>query len=926
MNKKSNQQKLKELLPIINNNDVAKRHFYEKIDASWLKDLVDADALKLDLSLSTISDDQYYRDWIEGRYLSRISKDNPQGVYDVIKSLDLKDQTNPLIYEIIIEVLVNVAETNDVTEVVHKIISENWIGNKGRATFLSFKLKDLISNLIKTQSFDLINTLLSTLLAFRLPDNYLETSKRRFTEPLAVIESYSLEEILKEISGVKYKDENQLVQILKTISNAFDHYLELTRDLKEYENDSEYEDYSFIWKSAIDYDKDRLHDIKEDFVIAIREVIINNPEIIGRKVIETLSGYKKRIFQRLRLYLAGKITISEEIIVQEILNNITDRHNIHELRELLISKYALLSKENKRKVLNKIGESFSDSEEKYRTAYKAELIKPIADYLTDAEKVEFESILSSQWEYVPSYRFNGMKSGPNPRYSKDDLLAKSHAELVEIFKEDEIWFNKNVHNEGMFSPRGLGRLWQTIVTEKYEDYINNLSIYDPREILPLYINHLLTGLEASTSNYDSKVNWAKLIFYSEWILEIYEKGDFHTPSEKDSFDVGDNEEVLISLLRLLENGLRGKNSISITLKEKVWGIITKIYNLAHDTDESFVEKNDKDYFTHSINSIGGLLLHNIYYYAFWVINKKKLKSYPDEVIEFISGFLDSHLEYKTGASVMGKYLPWTERYSKLLFDKQKEKLLTIDDKGIRYVSWETYLANSIFLEPYRKLRDVYIQSINELGSDIPDRRYWADPKNTLLEHVMVGFIHELDDPTEKKTLFDLLLETKRTKEIAYAVDFVGRAYASSDNQSKKNLPEKHLQRIKSIWEIVLKSNLDSEVYENFGWWVKKDYYNDNKWLLQMLINTLNKSNGYIDPDFKVLEQLNLLAEESPTLVGEALEKMVKSTKKEKTYYFRDKEVILIIEKLEKNTNKAVLNHIKEIRDTLVGYGYTQYAK
>lgn len=926
MSKQTYKQKLEQILPVISNNDVAKRHFYENVDANWLEALIDKNAFKLDLSLSTISDG-YYRDWIEGRYLSRISKDNPHGVYDVIKGMDLKEQTNPLIYEIIVEILANIAETVDVKEVVNKVIKENWIGDKGRVTFLSFKLKDLVSSLLKSQNFELVNALIGKLLTFKLPEDYLEVSKRRFTSPLPLIESYSLEEILKEVSEAKYKNINQLDQILRTISNSLDHYLELTRDLKDYENDSEYEDYSFIWKSAIDYDKDRLHDIKEDFVIAIRELIINNQEIAEQRIIDTLSGYKKRIFQRLKLYLASKVMIPEEIIVQEVLNNITDRHNVHELRELLISKYSTLSEENKKKVLNKIQSSFTNLEdEEHRIASKADLIKPISNYLTAKEKVEFKFIIESKWEYVPSYRFSGMRSGPNSRYSQEDLLAKTHKELVEIFKEDELWFNNNVHNEAMFSPRGLGRLWQTIVSEKYEDYINNLSFYDPSKILPLYINHLLNGLESATNNHDVKADWKKITLYLEWVLLIYEKGSFHTPSVKDSFDVGDNEEVLVSILRLLENGLRGKNSISITLREKVWQIIVKIYNLAHDTDESFVEKNDKDYFTHSINSIGGLLLHDVYYYAFWVINKKKLKSYPDEVIKFISDFLDAHLEYKTGTSVMGKYLPWTYRYSKLLFDKQKEKLLPLNNTGIRYVSWETYLANSIFIEPYRELRDVYIQSIAELGEDIPDRRYWADPKNSLLEHIMVGFIHELDNPEHEKTLFELLLQTKRTKEIAYAIDFVGRAYASSDNQNKKNLPDKQLQRIKSIWETVLNSSLNEEVYENFGWWIRKDYYKDNEWLLQMLIKTLGKSNGYIDPDFKVLEQLNLLAEEFPALVGEALEKMVKSTKKEKTYYFRDKEVIFIIEKLEKNTDEKIIAHVKGIRDTLVGYGYTQYSK
>lgn len=156
--------------------------------------------------------------------------------------------------------------------------------------------------------------------------------------------------------------------------------------------------------------------------------------------------------------------------------------------------------------------------------------------------------------------------------------------------------------------------------------------------------------------------------------------------------------------------------------------------------------------------------------------------------------------------------------------------------------------------------------------------------------------------------------------------FVGRAYSSSDNEKKKSIGKEQIVRIKQIWETVLEKCKDAEIFENFGWWIKKDYYKDNKWLLEMLNKTLDKSNGYIDPDFRVLEQLNLLVIDYPLLVAQALDKMVRSTKKEKTYYFRDKEVGLIIEQLEGKGNDDVNTLTKDIRDTLVGYGYTQYSK
>ncbi|MCA9381924.1 hypothetical protein KC660_00775 [Candidatus Dojkabacteria bacterium] len=927
MSKTNNNKDYGEVRPLIENNPVSKKYFFDNIDEEWFSTLQENKVFQPDISISDVTDDGYYQDWVEGRYLVRISKVLPQEVYDVIVGIELEDHTNPLIYEIVTEIIANVADKVDVESMINIIIKDRWIGKKGRVTFMYFKIKDIFTKLISMKNYDLLNTFLETILSFDLPADYLEDSKKRFIDPIPLIELYSLQEIMQDVASICFEHTTDLNKILDTLVTSFDKYLDLSRDTKAYVNNDIHEDYSFIWKPAIEYDKDRLYDIKEDFVVTIRDLLIHNLEIIDSKSFGLLSKSKKRIFQRIKLHIYSKAAISEDIAVKEIIDNIDDRHNVHELRALLMSKFHTFTEESKSNILKIIKESFSDvsldNEQKNR--YKTELIKPLKEHLSKKQKEEYKEFIQSEHGYVPSYRSNGMRSGPNSRYSREQLLEKSHQELVEVFIDEQKLFEKHPHNEDMYSPRGVRRLWQSIVAENFEDYQDNLHEYDPSKILPLYINHLINGLEEVT-NKDIQVKWNKILIYVGYLLDLYEQDRFIESQVKEPFDVGSKDEVFISILRLLENGFKGKKLMPISLKDKVWKILVKIFSIINDIDESFVENNDKDYFTYSINSIGGLILHNAYYYGFWVINKKGLKKYPKEFTEFISEFIDTHLNYKTGASVMGHFLPWTHHYSTKLFSKQKTKLLPIKDKDVRYVAWETYLANTIFEKPYQELRDIYIQSIKELDQEIPQRRYWAEPKNTLLEHIMVGYIHKFDNTEHKEPLFHLLLETGSIKHIAYAIDFVGRAYASSDNEAKKNLPKDKLQRIKKIWQMVLDNCNDPEIFENFGWWIKKDYYGDNEWLLDMLLKTLEKSGGNIDPDFRVLEQLSLLAPEFPLLVAKILDRMVKSVKKEKTYYFRDKEVSSIIEQLELEDNDDVNTFVKDIRETLVEYGYPQYAK
>ena len=55
MNSTNLQKKIELILPLIKNNDVAKRHFYEKIDLNWLEVLKKRNVFQPDISGSRLS-------------------------------------------------------------------------------------------------------------------------------------------------------------------------------------------------------------------------------------------------------------------------------------------------------------------------------------------------------------------------------------------------------------------------------------------------------------------------------------------------------------------------------------------------------------------------------------------------------------------------------------------------------------------------------------------------------------------------------------------------------------------------------------------------------------------------------------------------------------------------------------------------------
>ena len=97
-------------------------------------------------------------------------------------------------------------------------------------------------------------------------------------------------------------------------------------------------------------------------------------------------------------------------------------------------------------------------------------------------------------------------------------------------------------------------------------------------------------------------------------------------------------------------------------------------------------------------------------------------------------------------------------------------------------------------------------------------------------------------------------------------------------------------------------------------------------MLKMFIDTLGKTGGIVEPDFRVLESLSQLSKDYPKLCLTALELMIQGNDAEKTYYFRDGEILEIIQNGESKKDQELDELADKIRNELVKYGILQYKK
>jgi hypothetical protein len=131
--------------------------------------------------------------------------------------------------------------------------------------------------------------------------------------------------------------------------------------------------------------------------------------------------------------------------------------------------------------------------------------------------------------------------------------------------------------------------------------------------------------------------------------------------------------------------------------------------------------------------------------------------------------------------------------------------------------------------------------------------------------------------------------------------------------------------MKEFWEWRLKESKSADVeLREFGWWIKKDFFN-NKWMLEMLVKTLKKTNGLIEADHNIIEVLEELSDQYLELTSEALFLMIKSENQNGSIRILSKDKIKnIISKLFKSNDKKNKKMAEDIVEYLLKLGDNEF--
>ncbi len=672
------------------------------------------------------------------------------------------------------------------------------------------------------------------------------------------------------------------------------------------------DDYSAIWRPAIEVSERSSRGVKDALVSAVRDaaeaVVGADPSRIS-EVVRTIEEHGWHVFQRIALDLLFRYPAEGELLIGErltsrVLFEESGRSQLRrEYRRLVREHFGKLKADQQAIILGWIDEGpdreilkrrFGEWEGRQATEedidrlvkqWQLDQMAPIAAALSDGWKERYEGLvreLGAPSDSDSAVEISSGSYGPTSPLSAEELKAEPVEEIIEYLKT---W----IPPTGFMAPsrEGVGRALTEAVAA---DPTRFSALVGPfRELHPTYVRSLLEGFTRARKE-NKTLSWMEVLELCLWVVEqprewAGERADRVDPFEDDP-DWGWTRKTIV---RLLSGGFgTAEGGIPADLRPQVWAVLRPLTDDPDPTPEHEARYggSNMDPPTLAINTVRGDAIHAVMEYAIWVWRHHE--SNPDTVEKTKRGFeempeirevLERHLDPKVDPSAAvrsgyGRHLPWLILLDRTWVSQNLTKIFPDDPAfaHLRDAAWETYI---VFCAPYNDpllvLHHEYEKAIERIGIKVDFPSGPGNPDEHLADHLMVFYWRgklELDDPTGLLAHFYARANARLRRE---AFEFIGRSLKDTVGDVEEGLK----QRLVHLWQRRFEVARDSGNYEEletFGWWFGSTKL-DSTWTLDQLVAILRVTTR-IDPDFLVLEELTKLAPVRPREVVECFRHMV----------------------------------------------------
>jgi len=474
--------------------------------------------------------------------------------------------------------------------------------------------------------------------------------------------------------------------------------------------------------------------------------------------------------------------------------------------------------------------------------------------------------------------------GPTSPWSADDMKQKPVSVLVEYLKK---WSPTGGFEEP--SPEGISRELAKLAKEDAERI--GRSAVELVGLDPTYIRGVAQGLGDAVREEGTAINWLSVMELLVWAVEEPRDTGKGSGSIED-FDP-DWGPARKQIGRLLEAGFQqGEAEIPASLREKVWEVLK---GLLQDPDPTPKEEHERlesmDPSTIAINTVRGIAMGSVMYYAYWVRRRMHsapkhatLTSFAPEVVATLDHHLETTRERSLAVrSVYGKWLPqligldreWALGNLERIFPREQEEFWS--------AAWDAYLAfGRVYIDLLADLRPLYERAIQRVGDPQRTQKALADPDQRLGGHLILFYRHGAIE------LKDRLLTgfwQRAGDELRYSV--LTDAVRGIQKLEVEDLAVAR-ERLRALWdwrmELAQQSDLGKEPTA-FCWWFIKDEFDDD-WALTELERAF-KHGAELELDGQVLEKLKNLSIDNARQALRCLELVVKDPRNQRWGIYKD---------------------------------------
>ena len=884
--------------------------------------------------------------WPLSKYLIKVAGEKPREVMDIIKSM--KETDNFRVHINLIHCALRMP-SSVAKEMVP--LAKKWI-TLPYPNLVPTELAELCIKLSNENEVEPALDLLETLLDVKSRDGEIPVSLKEAQPHFGI---WWYEQILNKVVFIVLKKEP--CKVIKILCSKLSKAIRLERP----DEDSFYNDLSYIWRPAIENHSQNMddRDVKNLLVTTIREsleTIGKSDKKIFNNCYQSLSKFSYPIFRRIELQL---MRLFPDLLGSEIQNALSQKKVFediclwHEYYHLIREQYSKLPRRLKENILKWIEEgpdikrfeswykerrnTLPTQEEKdaYEANWQTSYLSALKDVVPLEWKERWNELVAKYGEPDnPDFHFytEPVRVGPTSPLTKEEVKKRTPQEVVNYLRT---W--KPSKDFSAPSMEGLGRILSEVISEDPSNYVRVCLEF--KTLHHVYIYNLISGFREAVKK-GNVFDWSPVILFCNDILTTSETDEIHA----DEANLYDWKSVKGAIADLLEEGLKNKTiSLPFELRETVWRITE---SLLHDDEPDLVFEGkyggeNMDPFTLSLNTVRGKAMHVLIQYSLWCARCLNLSENEDrmvpEVKEQLEKMLDpKHEPTKTIRSIYGGYFPtlfylnkgWTKEHIPSIFPKDAEHRM------LWRASWEAYIN---YCRPYKAvyemLRDQYQLAIQKLDSP----KISKVAKEKLSVHIMIAYLREQEGLGDK-SLTKLFFHKAQPEIRGHAIWFFGRELKDLPKwKVDKENKERIIKRIMDLWEWRIEEvkKVDDQArkefvqeFKSFGLWFVHSPFNKT-WAISQLYQTLELTEGATEFAFAhdVVNNLQNYVEEHYVDVLRTLLLLVKG----------DSKVLLLRSSIEKITellefiirerpHQEIKDSVNELVNGLTKRGYHDFAK